>query len=92
LAGLTQIGLGASGRLVRRVGAVVKGRAAALPWLVVDRDGIEVPEAVEYLRHTVVVSFSAASVGRRGHPQRGVEPGGRAIVRWAAGSVGRRRT
>ena len=58
--------------VVPRVGAVVNGRDATLPWLVVDRNGVEVPAAAEYLRHAVAVGLSAASV----------ESYARALLRW----------
>ncbi|GGN23676.1 integrase [Lentzea pudingi] len=43
-----------------------------MPWLVVDPEGVEVAEVVEYLRHTVAAGFSASSV----------ESYARALLRW----------
>ncbi len=51
-----------NGLVVPRVGSVVCGLDDALPWLVVDPDGIEVAEIAEYLRHAVATGFSVSSV------------------------------
>ncbi|WP_406239429.1 site-specific integrase [Nocardia sp. NBC_01009] len=57
---------------VARIGKVVPGEDASLPWLVLDAAGAEIPEAGEYLRYTVVNDFSPNSV----------ESYARALLRW----------
>ncbi|WP_280300283.1 tyrosine-type recombinase/integrase [Nocardia abscessus] len=61
-----------SGLVVRRIGAVVDDPNPELPWRVVGPDGMVVPEAAEYLRHSVASGFSASSV----------ESYARALLRW----------
>jgi hypothetical protein len=57
---------------VARVGAVVSGRDATLPWLVVDPGGVEVGATVEYLRHAAATGFSPSSL----------KSYARALLRW----------
>jgi integrase len=58
--------------VVPRVGRVVNGPDASLPWLVVDECGDELAEVSVYLRHATANDFSAASV----------KSYARALLRW----------
>jgi hypothetical protein len=48
--------------MVPRVGSVLSGQDAVLPWLVVAPHGVQVAEAGEYLRHAVATGFSPSGV------------------------------